>query len=385
MTELHEVQPGLTVQLSSFCLWNSTDYTIYPRYLSRAEAGRTYTLQEITQKLFLSQERTASSRRSRANMWRNIWDVERVDDWTARVRGVCLVEAVNENRYQLTDWTVEMCAAYRDDPAGIAWRARLADILARFDPRLRILLYHLGALGYTLQLPRPTPDQSRIIAPSLRTLTLHGPGDEHLTPFQPDSPTALNRLMRAELDVAIGPFLAERMARLGLPVEAGFASLTGIKGSEPDVDRVHVTYTRALKVFQDLGILAEDGSRYELSVDHQRATELLSLAVYADLFQPQRHPPFLVALHAAYLAELSSDGYAAYDGLRRRVTANLGLGDDDFHRRFRAALKANQITILRHARGLPSDGPGYEGQPEYQLLDLGFAQNYAQGADEYEQ
>ena len=148
---------------------------------------------------------------------------------------------------------------------------------------------------------------------------------------------------------------------------------------------MHVTYTRALKVFQDLGILVEDGSRYEQSVDHRRAAELLSPAVYADLFQPQRHPPFLVALHAAYLAELSSDGYVAYDGLRRRVTANLGLGDEEFHRRFRAALKANQITILRHARGLPSDGPGYEGQPEYQLLDLRFAQNYAQGADEYEQ
>lgn len=385
MSETHEVQRGLTVQLSSFCLWNSTDYTVYPRYLSRAEAEQSYTLQDITRNLFLSQERTASSWRSRANSWRNIWDVEQVNEDTVRIRGVCLVEAIEEDRYQLADWTVKMCAAYRDDPSGIGWRAYLADILGRFDPRLRILLFHLGALGYSLEFPRPSPDRSPIIAPPLRSTALHGPENDLVTPFEVASPTNLNHLMRTNLRVTVGPFLSERMSRLGVPTEAGFASLTGIKGCEPDMDRIHVTYSRALMLFQDIGILTEDGSRYNLSVDHRRAVALLSSGVYADLFRPQRHPPFLVALHAAYQAELTSDGYVAYDALRRRVTANLGLGEEEFRRRFHTALKTDQITVLRHSRGLPSDGPGLEGQPEYQLLDMRFSQNYAQGVNAHEQ
>jgi len=326
---------------------------------------------EIASQLFRSTTvKPSRSGRRRADQWANVWGAEPVDTDTVRIRGVCLFERIEEGRYRATPWAIELGQSYRASPGDHGWLARLGEILARYDPRLRTLLWHLGALDYRLRLP---PDEPTV---GMGDLALLSPTGESLFPLQAEDPGNLNALLQAHRDRAIGPFWQERFARLGYQVGRPIGAIVGVKRREPSFSRLTVTIAWALQVYRDLRVLAEDDDRH-LTVNRELAEEFFSPALYDDLWARQVGPAFLLALYQTFQARRRPDGYAVYADLRQRVISQgAAASAEDFDQQFRAYLREGRLQIVRHAQGLRADGPGYQDQPDHQLIELIFDRKY---------
>ena len=342
---------GIKVKLGTFHLWKSTHYSLYPRVMAVADRNKMYTVKEIREELFLSAQRgTNGKKRRRRILWQNIWDVERENEDTLRVRGLPLFEENKPGLYGVTDIGKSLGDLYKQGSG--RWKEYLSEIILKFDPRLRLIIYLMSKHGCDL-VKKPSY--------SLRSKDVG-----FLNILERTEAQNLDSLLKKYGDEAVGQFI---LSRAGLQDE-GVSTIEGVKHSSTSMDKS--TLTSALRcefqLLADIGIA--DDLRDRISLNYSKAKEVLGRDIYYDLFNTAVAQDFISALYSAYANKIRPNGIISFNDLKRE-TLRL-FPETSFDHAFEQAIKDGQVRIISSAQGLRSDGEGYKGEKQQQLLELSF-------------
>jgi len=331
--QIVEDRGPVIVRLKKSFSWQST-YHKYPFYVAEADPSREYTRDEVYTVVFKTP--TGPTTKKKYDWVNAVFGIE-IDKEKREVTidGIGLVEKVDDDRYRLTEAAVDLGHSYARDPGGQGWRFTFAGILAKFDVRTRVVLYHVGILGYGLHFPDdPT---SNGFGKVMSHVQLMSQGET--VPFLDQVPEAeqvsegrariFNQLLDRYRLEALGPFLARKIEAKGLGLSSGIAYQGGRDFlqayPEPSTNDLNLYLKQSLSLFVDIGVLSYDPARKAWGVDYGRAGEILSLAVIEDLFTDRRDELFYEVLQKIYMALADQEGMAHVRLLRERVCDELGI------------------------------------------------------------
>lgn len=276
------------VGLTKLFLWSEAQrFQTYPKALARLAPDRTYTRQQIAEELF-GLTYAGERKPKRENQITNIFGMVQIADDKLLIRGINLFRRITPPGWQMvsgmkvwerdsdewapTEAALALGAAYRQDAGGIRWQQMLAEQLARYEPRLRVLLYLL-CRGRELRFETPVffgGDSARAL------LT----GD---TPFHlfENAGAAFNTLLIRHADVALGPWWQAEIRQAGFDLADGW-HLEGAMNRQPSTNMINSALKTGLAIFAALGILVErDGS---WRIEPAAFAQHLSADLVRDLF-----------------------------------------------------------------------------------------------------
>lgn len=324
-------QSPVIIRLKKSFSWQST-YHKYPFYLAEADPHRDYTSDEVYTVVFRT--RTGPTPKTKHDWVSAVFGIE-VDkhEREVAVDGIGLVERVDDDCYRLTEAAMELGRSYARDPGGASWRLTFAEILAKFDVRTRVVLYHVGILGCGLYFPDDSTSSGFGKVMSRAQLVSRGETIPFLAevPKTEQSPGGRTKVFNELLDryrlEALGPFLTQKVETKGLDLSAGIEYQGGRDilraHPEPSTNDLNVYLKQSLSLFVDIGVLSYDPARLAWGVDYHRANEIFLPEVAADLFTDRRDNLFLEVLRKAYMAVADQEGLAQVALLRERVCHEL--------------------------------------------------------------
>lgn len=273
--------------LNKLFLWSESErFQTYPQAMTRLTPGRTYTRRQIGTELF-GLAYVAGRKPRRENLLTNLFGVLQIGRDKLLLRGINLFRRVTPNGSHrvsgLTVWerasdewtpteaALQMGEAYRQAPDGVHWQQLLAQQLARYEPRTRVLL-HLLSHGHVLRFESPgyfagNTQRAQLVGESTYILF-----DERGVAF--------NRLLFDHVEVAIGPWWRQEIEAAGFELADEFV-LEGAMKRLPSTNYINSALKTALYVFHALGILAEDGGVWY--VDTSALAQHLSPEIPRDL------------------------------------------------------------------------------------------------------
>ena len=143
--------------------------------------------------------------------------------------------------------------SYQQAPSGFRWPQLLAEQLARYEPRVRVLLYLLSH-GHTLQFESPKyfggNTQRTILTDAGKSYELFGQNWE-----------AFNALLFDYADIAIGPWWREEILAAGFELADNFCIEGAINGP-PSTFKMTSPLKTALYVFKILKIFVEQNGEW---------------------------------------------------------------------------------------------------------------------------
>lgn len=259
--------------LNKLFLWSEVErFQTYPAALARLMPGKTYTRQQIGTELF-GLTYTGSGKPRRENVLSNLFGVLQIGQDKLLLRGINLFRRITPNgSHVISGMTVweqandewipteearSLGEIYRQDSAGIRWQQLLAEQLARYEPRARVLLYLLGH-GHMLRFESPG-----YFAGITQRAQLIGPVGYAL--FENDG-AAFNDLLFNHAEIAIGPWWREEIETAGFELVEGY-KLEGAIRRLPSTNHINSALKTALFVFYKLGILVEYSDGWRVDVD----------------------------------------------------------------------------------------------------------------------
>jgi len=342
---------GVKVKLGTFHLWKSTHYSLFPRVMKRTDSNRLYTTKEIREELFLSDQKTNNQKKFKRHiLWENIWDVEKDDHHIIRVRGLPFFTKKGPKQYMITEIGEKLGDLYQDQ--NVEWKIYLSEIVLKFDPRLRLIIYLMSKHGCEFT-KKPT---YALLSKKINYKNI----------FDKDKKNNLDFLLKKYADEAIGQFILQRV---GLEDE-GISAVEGVKKETTSMDKS--TLTSALRAeFQllgDIGIVKN--YKDKIILNYTKAKELLSRDIYYDLFAHTSTHDFFSALKEAYGNKVRTNNFIGYQELKQEAIRLFP--DSNFEYDLEQAINHSKVIIIRGTQGLRSDGEGYKGNRELQLIELSF-------------
>lgn len=258
--------------LTKLFLWMEADrYQTYPAALARLVPDRTYTRRQIAEELFgLSY---VGSKPKRENVMTNVFGVLQTADDKLLVRGINLFRRVTPDGWQMVSgmkvweresdqWAPAPAAlalgeSYRSSPTNLRWKQLLAEQLARYEPRTRVLLHvlcHGGELRF---------ETSAFFGGASQRASISG--FETCRPFD-DNGAAFNTLLLRYGDVAVGPWWRQDIEDFGHELSEEF-SLEGAARLVPSTNYIASAMKAAMSVFRALEILYERAGIWKVDTD----------------------------------------------------------------------------------------------------------------------
>jgi len=259
--------------LNKLFLWSEAErFQTYPQAMARLTPGRTYTRRQVAEELFgLSYTRDGIPRRK--DLLTNLFGALQIGNDKLLLRGINLFRRFTLNGPHqvsgITKWgkatdewlptkaALQLGAAYQQEPGGMSWQRLLAEQLARYEPRTRVLL-HLLAHGHTLRFESPgyfAGSTQRAELVSQNTYALFGEGG-----------AAFNRLLFEHAGIAIGPWWRTEIEAMGFEL-ADEVVLEGAMNRPPSTNRINSAIKTALYVFYTLHILVQDNVDWYVDTD----------------------------------------------------------------------------------------------------------------------
>ncbi len=283
--------------INKLFLWSeAARYQTYPKAMARLIQGRVYTRQQIGEDLF---NLSYSSRRKphREHVLTNLFGLLQIADDKLLLRGINLFKRVTPNGCHIVsgmkvwervtdEWipaeaAVELGKVYHSDPADNRWRQLLAEQLARYEPRVRLLLYLLSH-GAQLEFASPgyfsgnTQNTKLITDKPYELFGQHG--------------AAFNPLLFEYGDTAIGPWWHTEIEGAGFDLVPNF-KIEGAMNRPPSISHINSSLKTALYIFVELGILCTRNGTWQ--VDGDRFGQHLSPELTSELIGPQFTKPDL--------------------------------------------------------------------------------------------
>jgi hypothetical protein len=249
--------------------------------------GRTYTRQQVAKQLMQLAYEKGKAKPLRESQTYNLFGFVQVGKDKLLIKGINLLRRVTPNgphrvsgltiwerasdEWAPTEAALQMGETYRQAPDGIRWQQLLAEQLARYEPRTRVLL-HLLSHGHALRFESPGyfaghTQRAQLIGESTYILF-----DERGAAF--------NRLLFDHVEVAIGPWWREEIEAAGFELTDEFI-LEGAMKRLPSTNYINSALKTALYVFYALDILVGDGDTWY--VDTSALAQHLSLEITRDL------------------------------------------------------------------------------------------------------
>lgn len=249
--------------LTKLFLWGEAQrFQTYPKALARLTPDGTYTRQQIAEELF-GLTYADDRKPKRENLITNVFGAVQIAEDKLLLRGINLFRRVTPHGWQMvsgmkvwerdsdkwapTDAALALGAAYRSDPGGIRWQQVLAGQLARYEPRLRVLLYLLGH-GRRLR---------------FETAAFFGGNSAHAlltddSPFRlfENAGAAFNTLLTQHADIAVGPWWRAETEQAGFTLAEDWR-LEGAMNRQPSTNMINYALKTGLYIFTALGILVE--------------------------------------------------------------------------------------------------------------------------------
>jgi hypothetical protein len=351
----------IIIRLKKSFPWQSS-YHKYPFYLAEADPNKTYTKKQVYTEIFRTGSVPTSSNK---HDWVSASFGVDVDNENKEVtiNGIGLIEKINADQYRISEAAVELGRNYGSDPVGKGWRIILGEVVARNDVRTRVVLYHLGILGYCLYFPDDSTYNG--FGTTMKHAQLISRGDvvNFLVQFPLDQQISNTRaqvfnflLDRYRYEV-LGPFLSHKIQEFGLDLTMGIeyrgGKISSGKGErkieEPSTNKLGVYLKLSLVLFVDLEVLVFNPVRKAWIIDYSRAKALFSPELVADLFVDYREEKFEKLLQTIYFELSDAEGYAHIRTLRDKVCENLDISYGQrasyFNRQVARLLSEGRLTV----------------------------------------
>lgn len=247
--------------LTKLFLWMEVErYQTYPAAMTRLTRDRTYTRRQIAEELFgLSYGQNRKPQRE--NLLTNAFGMLQTANDKVLIRGINLFERITPNGWQVVsgmkvwerdsdEWlptrqAEELGGTYDNDSAGTRWRKLLAEQIARYEPRSRVLLHLLckgsGLLFESANFFGGDAQRTRLLGQTTR-LIFNQKG------------AAFDGLLQENKQIAIGPWWWREIERAGFALDDDFR-LEGAMSRPPSTNHIAYALKTALYVFKELGIL----------------------------------------------------------------------------------------------------------------------------------
>jgi hypothetical protein len=256
--------------------------------------------------------------------------------------------------------------AYCQEPGGIRWQQLLAEQLARYEPRTRVLLFLL-AHDHTLHFESPgyftgNTQQAQLVGQS--AYALFG-----------ERGTAFNRLLFEYAATAVGPWWRAEIEAMGFEL-ADEIVLEGAVNRPPSTNHVNSAIKTALYVFHSLDILVQDDMAW--TVDPEALAQHLSPGVTRDLLGESNMMPDLSDewRQLAYVVDQLADerGFVIISEAVNRwgEVADLPAGEwaTAFDTLVRRGIFEGRIEVLDRHPGQPRMGRGLFGDDNMRMVHL---------------
>ncbi len=261
------------IGLNKLFLWSEASrYQTYPQALARLQPGGTYTRQQIGAELFRLAARE-DGRQWRDSQINNVFGFIQSSQDKLLLKGINLFQRVTPHGVQRIagidkweqagdTWQPTPAArvigqAFAQEPASARWQQLLAEQLARYEPRTRMLL-HLLAQGYRLTFEKPGYFAGN-------TLLARLVGPEDIVLFA-DNCAAFNQLLMAHKQLALGPWWLADITAAGFEVVDDFV-LQGAMNRPPSTSFINSALKTALYLFYVSGILVEEDDGWRVDTD----------------------------------------------------------------------------------------------------------------------
>ncbi|MBK8988199.1 MAG: hypothetical protein IPM39_19390 [Chloroflexi bacterium] len=249
--------------LNKLFLWSeATRFQTYPQALARLQPGRAYTRQQIAEELF-GLAAKGDGRQRRESQINNLFGMVQVGHDKLLLKGINLFQRITphgvhrinranlweqvDDKWEPTQSAQAIGIAYDRDPNGLRWRQLLAEQLARYEPRTRVLLHLLGQ-NYHLRFA-----EAGYFTGNTFLAQIVGPQNYSLFAEQG---AAFNQLLYERLPLAIGPWWIAQISAAGFDVAPNYV-LQGAMNRPPSTNYINSALKTALYVFHDLHILQE--------------------------------------------------------------------------------------------------------------------------------
>jgi hypothetical protein len=259
--------------LTKLFLWSEAErFQTYPQAMARLTQGRTYTRQQIGTELS-GLVYSGARKPRRENVLSNLFGMLQIGQDKLLLRGVNLFRRVPPNgshrvsgmtvweqasdEWVPTEAALQMGEAYRLSPDGLRWKQLLAEQLARYEPRTRVLL-HLLSHGHALRFESPG-----YFAGNTQRAQLVG---ENTYELFGEKGAAFNRLLFDHAEVAIGPWWREEIEATGFELVEDY-KVEGAMNRPPSTNNVNSALKTALYVFYALDILVEEDDSWFVDAD----------------------------------------------------------------------------------------------------------------------
>jgi len=356
--------------LTKLFLWMEAErYQTYPAALARLTLGRAYTRQQVAEELFgLS---TGSNRKpQRESLVYNAFGMLQTAEDKLTLRGINLFKRVTPNGSHLAsgmkvwerstdEWIPTSKAealgkAYLQNPSNTQWQAMLAEQVARYEPRARVLL-HLLSTGHELRFATP-----RYFGGDVEQAVLIGRDSFRLFG---EKGTAFSELLSDCQDTAIGPWWRSEIEQAGFVLDDDFR-LEGAMNRPPSTNHIAYALKTALYVFKELNILEPREGIWR--VNPGVLGQCMSPEVTRDLAGEQFRTPDLsdewkqVAYVVNALADAQGYVIASEAAERWGELADLPVSERTtaFDRLLRRGIFEERVQILDRHPGQPRMGRG---------------------------
>lgn len=369
--------------INKLFLWSEASrFQTYPKAMARLERGRSYTRQQIGENLF-GLIYGQSGKPKRENLLSNLFGALQIAPDKLLLRGINLFRRVTPNgprhvsgitKWELagdewlpTEAALQLGTSYQQEPNGIQWQRKLAEQIARYEPRTRVLL-HLLANGYTLSF-----ESSGYFTGNTQQAQLVGQRSAY--PLFGEQGAAFNTLLFEYAEIAVGPWWRAEIESMGFELSEEVL-LQGAMNRPPSTNYINSALKTSLYVFYSLGILTENRTAW--TVDPAALAQQLDVEIARDLLGKSYTISDLSDewRQLAYVVEQLSDerGFIITSEAAHRWGDLAGLAPSEcvtaFDNLVRRGVFAGRVEIVDRHPGQPRMGRGLFGDDNMRMVYL---------------
>lgn len=361
------------IGLAKLFLWSEAErIQTYPEAFSNLIPNHKYSKRTLASDVFnLIYAQHDKSRPVRSDQIRNLFGMEQVSNEKVVLRGINFIQHVEGNFYQASNEALEIGRVYRDDKESDKWAILLANQIAKYEVRTRLLLYLIGLGGYHMVFSK----SDFFTYPSSKTIINN---DYNSIPLFEDKSTAFNLLLQEHRHVALGPWWIAEIERFGYEIEESFV-FEGVREGPPATNYLNSYIKSSMYLMKYLGIIVQEGNGWCLSAENSVKRLGIPLAEdFVDVYKsfPRRAP---IEVLQEIVEEHKDDhgfiivNHLAHDwATRQDIPAyNSAQEFDEFIRKL---LYEDKIKILARHQGQPRHGRGLFGDDQARKIKLVFVQ-----------
>jgi len=345
------------IGLNKLFLWMEAErLETFPEAFAKLAAGQAYTKEELV-KLFglIYRYGDKSSHPVRSDFLRNFYGLEIISPTKVGIRGVNALKEVESGIYRPTQAAIAIGQAYRDRDQAL-WMPALAQLIARYEVRTRLMLYLLGKGGGRLTFPKdeffgPRSGGAQVALANRTSVALFV-----------EQARGFNELLQNYRWQALGPFWTEEITNKGYEIAHDFC-FEGLRDLQPSANKLNSRLKCSLFLFKYLDILINQGG--EWVVNPSQATSILGEEIAQDFVTAEFDRSPLQRLQD-WQAELKDSlGFVVIADLVERWGAYkllpLSQAEAEFDAWIRQQIYHGRLRILETHAGQPRLGRGLFG------------------------